>query len=280
MGQGPLREALEGVGLAPPVVSHAVTGSTNDDAKALAAAGCEEGLVVIADAQTRGRGRQGNVWHSPAGECLYFSLVLRPELRPEDAASFSLVVGVEVARAIEELCPHLRCLLKWPNDVGLIGGAPPTFLKVGGVLVESMVRGASVSALVVGVGVNVRLSEVPASLDGVATSLHDHGPPPERRHLAARLARNLGAAVRTFERVGLEPWRAELARRDALLGATVAVGDVVGVADGIDASGALRISVAAGGGAAHPGAAAEVRCVASGHVEWDRRARLPPRSVA
>jgi BirA family transcriptional regulator, biotin operon repressor / biotin---[acetyl-CoA-carboxylase] ligase len=281
LGVESLRAAWESVGLAPNVVSHAVTGSTNDDAKALAAAGCAAGLVVVSDAQTRGRGRQGNVWHSPPEQCLYFSLVLRPTLRPENASPFALVVGVEVARAIEELCPHLCCLLKWPNDVGLVGRSPPTFLKVGGVLVESVVRGASVSALIVGVGVNVRLSDVPAPLEGLVTSLHEHGPPPRRPELAARLARNLVAAAGAFERRGLEPWLEELARRDVLRGAEVAVGDVVGIADGIDPAGALRIAVAKVGGArseasAHlPGADAAVRCVASGHVDWDRRARVP-----
>jgi BirA family biotin operon repressor/biotin-[acetyl-CoA-carboxylase] ligase len=270
LGDGTLRAAMERLGLDPTVVVHAVTGSTNDDAKALAAAGCEAGLVVVADAQTSGRGRQGNVWHSPPGQCLYFSQVLRPALRPDDAAAFSLVAGVEVARAVEELCPDLRCMLKWPNDVGVVGGDPATFLKLGGVLVESMVRGASISAIVVGVGVNVRLAEVPQPLSGLATSLHAHAAPPERCELAAHLARNLVRAVGAFERCGLEPWLAELARRDALRGAHVVVGEVGGVADGVDPTGALRIVPPDGG----------VRTVASGHVEWDRRARVPSPSVA
>jgi BirA family transcriptional regulator, biotin operon repressor / biotin---[acetyl-CoA-carboxylase] ligase len=265
-----VRESLLRLGIVSPVVVHPVTGSTNDDAKALASAGCEAGLVVVADAQSRGRGRHGNVWHSPAGQCLYFSLVLRPSLRPEDAAPFTVAAGVEVARAIEELCPHVRCALKWPNDVGVVAEDSALFLKLSGVLVESIVRGAAVAAIVVGVGVNVRLSELPASLQGLATSLHELGAPPLRCELAARLARNLGRAAITFERCGLEPWLGDFAERDVLFDADVLVGDVAGRADGIQTSGALRIAT--------PGAG--VRVVESGHVAWDRRARVRPRSIA
>jgi BirA family biotin operon repressor/biotin-[acetyl-CoA-carboxylase] ligase len=95
------------------------TGSTNDEAAVWARAGAPAGAVVVADEQTRGRGRLGRKWHSPPGESLYLSVVLRPPLPPHRVPPVTLAAGVAVAEALIQF--DLSPALMWPNDVQLDG---------------------------------------------------------------------------------------------------------------------------------------------------------------
>ncbi len=126
------------------------TGSTNDDARALARAGAEQGTVVLASRQTEGRGRLGRTWESPDGGA-YFSAILRPEVSPAEVASLALAVALGIAEALETL--GMASAVKWPNDVLADGG------KVAGVLLEMAAETDRVDWVVVGVGVNVRRPE-------------------------------------------------------------------------------------------------------------------------
>jgi len=120
------------------------TGSTNDDLLTAARAGAAEGTVLVAEHQTRGRGRQGRQWESRTGSALIFSVLLRPAgVPPADRGWLPLLTGVAVARALREVA-GVDAGLKWPNDV-LAGGA-----KLAGILAE---QGGE--AIVVGVGLNV-----------------------------------------------------------------------------------------------------------------------------
>jgi BirA family biotin operon repressor/biotin-[acetyl-CoA-carboxylase] ligase len=141
----------------------AETGSTNDDVLALARAGAPHGTVLLADAQTRGRGRLGRSWVSPPGANLYLSALLRPDLPAAALPPVTLAAAVAVAEALNEA--GARASIKWPNDVLLMGK------KCAGILCESVVRGARVDALVVGVGVNLNWSELPSELAAIATSV-------------------------------------------------------------------------------------------------------------
>src|SRR5579871_716789 len=98
---------------------HAACASTNDLAAERARAGAPTGLVVVADAQTRGRGRLGRTWHSPAADNLYLSILLRPTRPPPEIPPLTLLVGGAVAGALVNL--GLTPRLKWPNDVELLG---------------------------------------------------------------------------------------------------------------------------------------------------------------
>lgn len=155
--------------LASSILFFSTIGSTNDVASALASGGGAEGAVVIADAQTAGRGRQGRRWFSPPGTGLYVSLVLAParaKLAPERATSLvTLAAGVALAEAIET-ATGLRPDIKWPNDL-LVGPR-----KVAGILAEG---GAGPSrateSIVVGYGINVGPMAFAAELSDRATSL-------------------------------------------------------------------------------------------------------------
>ncbi len=138
-------------------------GSTNDEALARARAGAPHGTAVTARAQTQGRGRQGRAWHSPPGENVYLSIILRLPIAPAAAPPLTLAVGVAVCETVRRLAG--RASLKWPNDV-LIEGK-----KVAGILTETSTRGAELDAVIVGIGVNVATTSFPPELAVLATSL-------------------------------------------------------------------------------------------------------------
>jgi len=145
----------------------ASTDSTNTMAERLARGGAAEGTVVIADAQTQGRGRLGRSWASPANRNLYLSLLLRPELAPQLAPQLALVAGVATVETIRLWAP--QAVLKWPNDV-LIDGR-----KVAGLLAEMGTDGERLQHVVVGIGVNlnVRIDEMPPELRDKAGSVFE-----------------------------------------------------------------------------------------------------------
>ena len=130
--------------------------STNDGLRELAVNGMAEGLVLVAEEQTAGRGRRGAEWFSPKGESLAFSVLLRPSEPKAFWSRMSLIAGLAVAEAVEKFVPLAE--IKWPNDV-LIGGK-----KIAGILVE-----AGADFVIVGIGINVNTEAFPEGL--AATSL-------------------------------------------------------------------------------------------------------------
>jgi BirA family transcriptional regulator, biotin operon repressor / biotin---[acetyl-CoA-carboxylase] ligase len=217
------------------------TGSTNDDAKVLAEQGAPIGTVVVADMQTRGRGRYGNTWHAPRGG-LWLSAVLRPQTPATALGPLGLAVAVAVAETIEAHGPCVE--LKWPNDVLLSGR------KVAGILLEAATEGERVRHLVVGLGANLNVSRFPASLAHSAVSLHRVlGGTMDRAAFAADLCARLEEWTERFERDGAAPVIAAWLGRAHLGGpvrARSASAVVEGVAEGLDADGALRVRLADG----------------------------------
>jgi BirA family transcriptional regulator, biotin operon repressor / biotin---[acetyl-CoA-carboxylase] ligase len=235
-----IERALDRLGatVGRPLVVREVTGSSNDDARAAAAAGAPHGAAFVADAQTKGRGRGGHTWHSPPGKNLYLSVLLRPRVGAASVAPVTLAVGVAVARVVEVVVAgRAPVWVKWPNDV-LAGERR----KLAGVLVEGQLRGDVVASLVVGVGVNVRAAAFPADLEGRATSLSLLGCEGlDRSAIAAALLAGIGAAVARFEVDRLASFQDDLARLDGLCGTRVEVGEVRGLAEGIDGDGRLLV---------------------------------------
>lgn len=227
----------------------AVTASTNDDARAAAAEGAPHGSIFVADAQTAGRGRGGHSWHSPAGENLYLSLLVRPRVPAASIAPLTLAVGVAVARvAAAHLGLAVPLWIKWPNDV--LAGPPAGAglpRKLAGVLVEGQLRGAEVVALIVGVGVNVHARAFPAEIAERATSLAlQGGASLDRSDIAADLALVLTDAVARYEADRLASFLPELTRLDALRGRRLRAGAIAGVGEGIDEQGRLLLRTASG----------------------------------
>jgi BirA family biotin operon repressor/biotin-[acetyl-CoA-carboxylase] ligase len=140
--------------------------STNDVARELAESGAAEGTIVTAEEQTRGRGRLGRHWYSPAASGIYVSIILRPRFSPEKAPGISIMAAVALAQTLESYAPG-RVKIKWPNDVLLAGK------KVAGILTELSAERRRIDHLVVGIGINVnqKASDFPENIRASATSV-------------------------------------------------------------------------------------------------------------
>jgi BirA family biotin operon repressor/biotin-[acetyl-CoA-carboxylase] ligase len=220
-------------------------GSTNDRAKELADEGAEHGEVVVAEAQTAGRGRRGRTWSSPARKNLYFSVVLRPDLPPSRAPELTLVASVAVCEALQQAGVDAR--IKWPNDL-LVSGR-----KIAGILTELAADPDCVQWVVLGVGVNVnaRAEDFPAEVRGEATSiLLERGQAAPRALFAAACFTALEGWLDRHAEGGFPAIREAWKRHSATLGREVAVRldarEIVGVAEDLDESGALLVRTEAG----------------------------------
>lgn len=208
------------------VLHYEKIGSTNDEARRLAADGAPHGTVVHADEQTAGRGRLSRTWISPPGN-LYMSVLLRLDLPPRRLPELSFVAALAVADAVDALLPkHVRVMLKWPNDV-LVWGA-----KIAGILLEQ-----ADDATVVGIGLDVLHAPAAsgykttsiaasggiASVDGARDILLDR----LERHLASWQAEGFGP-IRTAWLARAHPIGAELrvtVQGDTLEGAFAGLDD-------------------------------------------------------
>ena len=154
--------------------------STNTLCTQLAEIGVPEGLVVVADAQTGGLGRNGRSWFSPSGKNLYFSMLLRPECKPGVVPQLAIVAALSLHDVVCRLCPGNKIGVKWPNDL-LCSGA-----KLSGILCTMSCTGANVDYAVVGIGVNVNTAADDFPEDVKATSLQLLcGSPLDRAHVLA-----------------------------------------------------------------------------------------------
>ncbi|PIQ95597.1 MAG: biotin--[acetyl-CoA-carboxylase] ligase [Nitrospinae bacterium CG11_big_fil_rev_8_21_14_0_20_56_8] len=170
------------------------TDSTNRLAREFLEKDAENGLVVLAERQTAGRGRFGRSWHSPAELGIYLSLVLKPELTLKHISQLTLMAGVSVILAIEE-ATRVPARLKWPNDV-LVHGK-----KVAGVLCEYCAEPDLPHGVIIGIGINVNQfpDQFPDELKSLATSLRiESGEALDRTPLILSLLRHLDGEYEAF----------------------------------------------------------------------------------
>lgn len=150
--------------LGKEIVYKETTGSTNADVRRMAEDDAENGLLVVADAQTSGKGRRGRQWESEKGTNLYFSMLLKPDIAPDKASMITLVAAYSVAKVIEKNT-GLDAKIKWPNDI-VVGKK-----KVCGILTEMNMERDYIHHIVVGIGINVNEEEFPDEIRDMATSL-------------------------------------------------------------------------------------------------------------
>lgn len=161
-----LADQLQTQFLGKPLHFFATLDSTNTQAMRLARMGASEGTVVIADAQSDGKGRLGRSWVSPPAVNLYLSAILRPPISASLAPQVNLLAAVAVADTVKEVY-HLTPTIKWPNDL-LVGRK-----KVCGILAEMHTEAGALSSVVLGIGVNINtpLDAFPEDLRDKASSL-------------------------------------------------------------------------------------------------------------
>ena len=167
--------------------------STNRAVKRWAMEGAPHGALVVADEQSEGRGRKGRVWQSPKGEGLWFSLLLRPKVKPEQVQSITLLMAVAVAQAVERCCPGLYPKIKWPNDV-LVNGR-----KLCGILTELSADMDGIDYVVPGIGINCQQQAFPEPLSDTATSLKMEGYNVRRMTLCAEVMNAAEALLEAWE---------------------------------------------------------------------------------
>jgi BirA family biotin operon repressor/biotin-[acetyl-CoA-carboxylase] ligase len=219
--------------------------STSDHLKELAERDGVHGEVVVAERQTAGRGRRGRAWVSPAGRNLYLSVLLRPQLPPQRAPELTLVAAVAVCEACRQA--GVEATIKWPNDV-LVGDR-----KVAGILTELSAEPDQVHWVVLGLGVNLNAGEedFPDDLRDGATSLAlERAQPVPRALFAAALLSLLEQWLERHASEGFAPVRAAWRERCSTLGQAVRVevegGEITGVAEDVDETGALLVRHAGG----------------------------------
>ncbi len=217
------------------------TTSTSDIVERLARDGVAEGVVVFAEAQTAGRGRLGRPWTSPDGKGLWFSVLLRPALRPPETTRLTVTAAVAVARAVRAqtgLAPEV----KWPNDL-LLGGR-----KFGGILTEMSGEQDRVRYVVLGIGLDVNLTtaDLPGELRRLATSLRlELGRPVPRAELAVAILRELDTAYQRalggqFEAIADE-WEALCTTIGRAIEVALGPRRIRGRAEALDTDGALLL---------------------------------------
>jgi BirA family biotin operon repressor/biotin-[acetyl-CoA-carboxylase] ligase len=217
--------------------------STNTKARTLGQQGAAEGTIVVADAQTAGRGQAGRVWISPPERNLYVSIILRPAVAPAQAPLLSLLAAVALVDTLRQA--EVPCGVKWPNDV-LIGDR-----KVAGILTEMETDGARVHFVVVGIGVNVNMTAAELArhlglIAPTATSVQIAlGHAASREYLLAALLSHLEQWYERFCTDGETVLQAAWGGRSLMSGrricARTAEAAWHGVVEGIDPMGRLRL---------------------------------------
>ena len=214
--------------------------STNTEAARLANLGAAEGLTVIADEQTAGRGRLQRSWSSPKGAGLYFSILLRPEIRFESWPVITFVAALAASDALSE-ASEIQTDIKWPND--LLAGER----KICGILSES-VDTSQGRAVVVGIGINLKSEAYPPELAGMATSVAEEAKrPADKERVLAALQHAMARWYSLLhERGGVEKILATWISRSSYASGRIV--DIVdgkerfqGITRGLERDGALRV---------------------------------------
>lgn len=241
-----MRSGLSECEIGKKIVHYFVTDSTNTRALRLAQQGAPHGTAVAAEEQTAGRGRLGRSWYSEKGSGLYVSIILRPALPPSAAPILTLLAGLAAHEAVAEASGQ-RTEIRWPNDLLLNGK------KMGGILTEMNAELDRVHAVVVGVGLNVNHTAMPPVLAKMATSLRiETGRTHSRAHLLAVLLKQ----INHFYHLLLNEGSAAIAGRwesasGFARGRRVRVlrsaGEALGVTQGLEPTGALRVRFDDGG---------------------------------
>lgn len=234
---------------------HETIDSTNLRAKRLAEDGAGTGTLVVSDFQNAGRGRRGRSWISPPGKNIFMSLILRPDILPSSASMLTLVAALAVQEGIF-LETGLETGIKWPNDI-VSGGR-----KICGILTEMSAELEGIHYVVVGIGINVNMEEIPGEAAPVATSLFlETGKKVRRSPLIARIMTSFEKYYEQFiSRGDLSELISVYNNHMVNVGKEVRVldpaGDYVGKASGINERGELLVEMPDG----------EVKHVNSGEV--------------
>ncbi len=206
------------------IYAYQILDSTNNTAEKLAREGAEQGIVVIAEGQSKGRGRLGRSWVSPKEKGIYLSVILKPKIPPSATPKVTLIASVATAMAIRKIS-SLPALIKWPNDVFIKNK------KISGILTEIAARPDAIKFLILGIGINVNTPKefLPAEATSISEEL---GQSINRIALARELLRELEKYYLLFNHKGFQCIIKEWKNLSATLGSRVRVADSENVYEG------------------------------------------------
>lgn len=215
--------------------------STQSVVKELASQHAPAGIVVMAEKQTAGRGRRGRKWIAPYGKNLYFSVLLRPKLKPGEVQLLNLAAGLAVKFAVDSMC-GISAELKWPNDIMISGK------KICGILSEAAGEPDRIYHAVTGIGVNVNMErgDLPDEIKSTATSIFiETGKKTYRTELASRILKHFAElASQTEESNGLKELLTLYRDNCSTIGREVRIiqddSETIGLATGVTEEGALK----------------------------------------
>jgi BirA family biotin operon repressor/biotin-[acetyl-CoA-carboxylase] ligase len=219
--------------------------STNTIAARLAEK-TEEGTVIVADSQDKGRGRLGRLWVSPAGVNIYMSIILRPKIEPKDATLITIMAAVGCATALSRVT-GLSVTIKWPNDLMV------SDKKIGGILTELKTDPHRIIFAIMGIGINVNIDidALPDDIRKIATSVkNEMGIPYSRTEIVAEILNEIDKWYRILNELGREKILSEWQKLTSTLGrevmVTIGKETFSGLAEAIDNEGMLILRLPSG----------------------------------
>ncbi|MEG1821906.1 MAG: biotin--[acetyl-CoA-carboxylase] ligase [Clostridiales bacterium] len=197
------------------------------------------GTLVVADSQTQGKGRRGNSWESPVDDGLWFSVILRPALKPQEATALTIVTAVGICRGLD-FYPGLGPGIKWPNDI-LIGRR-----KLCGILSEMKAEPNKLHYAIIGVGLNIRTTELSEDIARIAVGMEEIlTEDVDKKTLLCHLLKGMEDVYDEFFQGKYDDIREEWEERSLLMNKKVKVetanGAITGVVVGLSDEGFLRI---------------------------------------
>lgn len=219
--------------------------STNEVLKQLSERDIKEGTVIVAEEQTKGRGRRERSWFSPQKGGIYLSLLLKPKVSPEETPLFSLLSAVAITKGIKKILPNLALGIKWPNDIFINNR------KICGILIDLKAEAELLHQVIIGIGINVNIApgDFPPELKDTATSLYiqNNEQKVPRSKLAASILEELEGYYLLYLSQGASPIIAEWKKYNITLDKKVTVTSVQRSLEGytrdIDLNGALLVEI-------------------------------------
>ncbi len=233
--------------LGKEILSYKKVDSTNAIAYAFAEKGLKEGSVILAEEQEKGKGRHGRTWLSPSESGIYLSVILRPQITPNEISKITLLAAVAAARAIRETA-DLQAMIKWPNHILV------NHKKVCGILTEMKAEQDRVDFIVIGIGINVntQMKQLPKGASSLREELPDSRTDEQvsRVDLTRKLIEKLEEDYFLLKKDGFQPIMDEWKRLSDMIGSRVKVvlqnRTFEGLVHDIDPDGALVVRRDAG----------------------------------
>ncbi len=222
------------------------TSSTNDVALQLAAGGALEGTLVIAEKQRHGRGRMGRSWESPKGKSILVSLILRPSLKTRKSSWLNILTAAAASRAMDQML-GISALIRWPNDLVISGK------KVAGILTEIKPQDNRVDSAVVGIGINVNMTEKDfqrASLPDATSLRIETGKPISRIEFTKTFIRHWEKTYLPLKKGNFKSladlWPRLSATAGKLVKVTTENQELIGIESGLDTDAGLMLRLSSG----------------------------------